>query len=142
MLLTILLALSEVSYAKASKRCDHKFTKELCANIDFKAPISRKNDAKFILSFVDESGKTFTKPITPNIKLWMVMKNGHEHGSDKVNIKQLGPNKFLVSNVWFLMLGQWSLKININYDGQSKEADIPVCLRKDVAQSKLGVCKK
>ena len=47
------------------------------------------------------------------------------------SIKKLSNNKFLVSNVWFLMLGQWYLKLKLKDGTKNIASDIPICVRKD-----------
>ncbi len=136
-----LLFWSVNSVASIDSSCQVALGKSICANINFLEPISRKNDAKFEISFVEKSsGKLVQLDKAPQIKLWMVMENGHGHGSAEVKVKQLD-KKYLVENVWFLMLGQWSLKISGEYKGSSFSGEPWLCVRKEVKNSALGKCK-
>jgi hypothetical protein len=136
-----LLFWSVNSISSVDSKCQIALGESVCANINFLEPISRKSDAKFEISFVEKkSGKIVQLDQIPEIKLWMVMDNGHGHGSAEVKIKQLD-KKYLVENVWFLMLGQWSLKISGKYQGKSFNGEPWLCVRKEVKNSALGKCK-
>lgn len=139
-LVTIILLSISFSYAATDKKCQAKLSKNLCAKVEFDAPISRRTDAKFKIGFYDLKGNAIPQNVSPMIKLWMVMKNGHEHGSDEVEIKRVSKHEFAVSNVWFMMLGKWKLIVEVSNKGQKSSADIPVCVRKDASKSAIGNC--
>ena len=129
------------SYANSSisSSCQFKINKDLCANLDFKNGISRKTDSEFHFQIVDRKGQ-IQNVEELSIVLWMIMKNGHEHGSDEVKIKQI-EKKYSVSNVWFLMVGEWLLKINFKHQGKVYKTNIPVCVSKNKTVSNVGKCK-
>lgn len=129
------------SYANTmiSSSCQFEISKDLCVNFDFKNGISRKTDSEFEIQITDKKGQN-KKVEELNIVLWMIMKNGHEHGSDTVKIKENG-KKFSVSNVWFLMVGEWLLKIDFKHQGKPYKTNIPVCVSKNKAVSNVGKCK-
>ena len=125
----------------ANKPCKFKLEENLCAKVQFKNGVSRKIDSKFELEFVDLSGKHIGLVKKPEVKLWMVMKSGHGHGSEKLNITK-DNNKYLVSNVWFLMVGEWQIKLELEYKGSKVLAEIPVCVGRKAEDSKIGTCVK
>ena len=138
--LFVLLPLN-FSYANSSisSSCQFEINKDLCINLDFKNGISRKTDSVFDIQIVDSKGQN--KEVKElGIVLWMVMKNGHEHGSDEVKIKPSG-KKYSVSNVWFLMVGEWLLKVKFKHQGKLYKTDIPVCVSKNKTVSNVGKCK-
>jgi hypothetical protein len=96
--------------ANANSGCQLSLSNDVCANIKFKNSISRKTDAEFEIHFTNPAGQVLSLDKNPQIKLWMIMKGGHGHGSDEVKINKSG-KKFNISNVWFLMLGKWKIKI-------------------------------
>jgi hypothetical protein len=128
--------------AASSKTCQFKLSKKLCASVKFVDGISRKSDSKFEIIFSDTKGQRVNFKRTPEIKLWMVMKGGHGHGSEKLAIKK-NNNKYLVSNAWFLMMGEWQIKISTS-EGEAlvNMQDIPVCVGRNSASSHLGNCPK
>lgn len=95
--------------------CDMKLNKlNLCVNVEYlNPPPGRKNSSDFKLTFTDLKSKN--KKLLDqklDVYLWMKMKNGHEHGSEKVKIAKK-EDYYLISNVWFLMLGQWELHVKV-----------------------------
>ena len=67
----------------AAKECHIKYANNLCAEISFVSGISRKEDSKFKVVFHKMDTAKVNFNITKfDLKLWMVMKSGHEHGSE------------------------------------------------------------
>ena len=94
--------------------CDIELKKiSRCASVEFIKTPNRKYSSDFKLKFFDKKNK---KPqLLDNLVdayLWMKMKGGHEHGTDKVKIKKL-KDHYLVTNVWFVMLGNWQLHVKV-----------------------------
>ena len=141
-LIILILAFPFMAQSKINKNCQANLSKDLCANITFDNAVSRKKDAIFKIRFVDSNNKAVVLKEKPAVKLWMVMKSGHGHGSDEVTIDQEEKEKhaYRVSNVWFLMLGEWSIKVEAKYNGELHKAEIPVCVRKDIMKSAVGKC--
>lgn len=125
----------------ASKKCELKFQQaQTCVSIEFLKPPGRKGDAKFKLNFTDLSGKVKSLKAPPKVHLWMIMKNGHEHGAEKLKIEKKG-KYYLLSNVWFLMLGQWQVHVSFSNNGKLEKGHIPVCIKRKSAESYIGLCK-
>jgi hypothetical protein len=124
-----------------NKSCQFLLNENLCAKVQFKNGISRKVDSKFEINFLDLNGKEIVLVKPPEIKLWMVMKSGHGHGSEKLKITK-GNNNYLVENAWFLMVGEWQIKLELEYKGVKLQEEIPVCVRRKAEDSKVGTCAK
>ncbi len=118
--------------------CHNIKNKNFCVKIKFLQGISRKSDAKFELKLFDKNNRVVKLSSPPKIKLWMIMKNGHEHGSEELSIK-LKNSDVLVENVWFLMRGEWQIKLNFD-KGPIFSDIVPVCIGKNPKQSYLGRC--
>lgn len=50
-----------------------------------------------------------------NVIPWMVMNNGHQHGSRPVSTTVISPNEYLVEKIYFMggMMGDWFLKMQL-----------------------------
>jgi hypothetical protein len=121
--------------------CQFLLNENLCAKVWFKNGISRKIDSTFEINFLDTNGKEVVLVKAPDIKLWMVMKSGHGHGSEKLKIKKEN-NSYLVENAWFLMVGEWQIKLELEYNGLKVQKEIPVCVGRKPEDSKVGTCAK
>ena len=124
--------------------CSVKFGKAgLCASINPTTPISRKSEVKFHLSFYEDKAKTKVLKLLklPEVKLWMVMKSGHGHGSEELKITST-KDGFEISNAWFLMVGDWQVKIKFDYNGQEYAADANICVERKAKDSFVGRCKQ
>lgn len=129
---------SAISSAEGHK-CNIQFDKtELCAEVKFLGEMGRKSDAKFEIRFY-ENNKLVKLAKDPSVHLWMTMKNGHEHGSEKLKMNK---NEFVYSfsNAWFLMLGQWHVIIEIDKLGKKFTGKLPICIKKVVKSSYIGLC--
>lgn len=120
-------------------RCQYAF-EDICLKISFISEISRKKSADFKVS-VTKGEKSLDLKDKPKMKLWMKMKNGHEHGSEPLTIKKQSKGVFLVSNVWLLMQGQWEIQGSFVHKGEDKKFKIPVCVGRLPEDSFLGECK-
>lgn len=110
-----------------------------CAQVKFNKGISRSYDSVFHIQFVDKETKKLKFFDKIDLKLWMVMKNGHAHGSEEVKIMK-DKTGYTVSNVWFLMLGQWYFNITLSGNGKQVLGDIPICVMKNSNSGRLGKC--
>lgn len=64
------------------------------------------------------------------VELWMDMGNGHGHGSVPVQFEKFGPGQFNVTNVYFIMMGQWQIKTSFALEGKTHHIVIPVQINK------------
>ena len=121
--------------------CEFPIGQNICAVIKFKNGVSRKNDSPFEIKFETKDKKLIKIEKRPEMKLWMVMKSGHGHGSDELEIiPQKNGASYFVKNVWFMMLGQWQLKINLFHEGKSYNTELPICVYKLSDKSGPGNC--
>ena len=124
-LLVIFLTLSISNFSFANRKCDFDF-KDYCATLKFLKSPSRSYSSDFKLFFKD---KKTNKNIIPKEKvmtyLWMKMKNGHEHGSSPVKITQ-EKDHYLVTDVWFVMIGDWELHTLLKQDGKVLEKKVKI----------------
>ncbi|MBY0518635.1 MAG: FixH family protein [Bacteriovoracaceae bacterium] len=51
-------------------------------------------------------------------ELWMPSMG---HGSSPFTIKQIGPSSWVFSDIYFIMAGDWQLKIKVKNDGRSQD---------------------
>jgi len=125
----------------ALDNCRFPTGKYLCTELNFNNEITRNKDAAFQLAFFSKKlpQKKVLLEQKPKIYLWMVMKNGHAHGSESLQIT-LRKNSYQVTNVWFLMLGKWDIHIEGSYQGEKFKLAIPVCIKKMSHQSAIGKC--
>jgi hypothetical protein len=131
------------SFAAKEKSCDIKIKKlNLCMTAKFVDGISRKADSKFNLSFKNLKTNTQVKLTkAPQPKLWMVMKNGHEHGSEVVTAKINTDGSYLIENVWFLMQGEWKVFVDVTQAKLTEKTMFNVCVKRKKSESYPGKCK-
>lgn len=133
--------LSHQVYSAEKSECNYELKNGHCVKVHFDDIISRKKDATFKLSLFNKENENITNQVIEfNLKLWMVMKSGHGHGSDEVVMKK-NKESIQFSNVWFLMLGQWHMNLTYKYDGKELKGSVPVCIMKNKNDSRLGNCK-
>ncbi len=104
--------------------------------------IGRKEAATLKLDFFDMSkGKRSAVKLEkkPEAFLWMMMKGGHGHGSENLSITEENKS-FILSNAWFLMMGEWQLKIKVFKDGKVDNVILPICVERKIADSHVGKC--
>ena len=133
------LALQSTQVFSATPKCEVSAGKKFCSQVNFVKGISRKRDSKFNISFFDKKGRKLKLDALPQVKLWMKMKGGHEHGSETEKIKKLKQG-YLVENVWFLMLGRWELRMEIMLRGQKFTDTVSLCVKKQEKLSHIGEC--
>jgi hypothetical protein len=106
------LIYSFFGFAKTEK-CPYELG-DLCAKTEYINTPTQSKSSDFKLFFYNKG--SYKVPVMPTLKphvyLWMKMKNGHEHGSDAVKIEQK-KDHYLITNVWFLMKGEWELHIQL-----------------------------
>ncbi len=129
------------SQVMANEKCNFDLTKTLCGKVEFVSGISRKKDSSFKLYIYlkDKMTKGIFLKVNPDIKLWMVMKGGHGHGSEPVQLSKV-KDYYLVKNVWFLMQGQWDLKISYKHGQKMIEKILHVCVGRTSELSQFGSC--
>ena len=105
--------------------------------------ISRKESAKLKLEFFElDSKKRAPIKLEKDLEasLWMEMKSGHGHGSEKLKVERSG-NSYIISNAWFMMMGDWQLKTKITHKDKTSLEAYPICIGRKPADSHVGKCK-
>ena len=105
--------------------------------------ISRKESGTLKLEFFESSEKKRTPVVlekTPEVSLWMEMSNGNGHGSEKLEIKLKG-SAYIITNAWFLMMGDWELKVKATHKGKTVLSSFPLCVERKPSESHVGECK-
>lgn len=93
---------------------------DVCAHLGLHQELKSTVANQFIVDIMTPGGEAFT-----NLKvvLWMPDMG---HGSSPVTMKDLGNNHYLVSDAWFLMPGNWVVKLNFDFAGQNLDIEIPL----------------
>ncbi len=127
LLVSILALVSFSSSAFAAKAgesstnlCNEAAT--VCAHLDYTTDINSSDEGKFIVVL-----QTPQQQAVQNFKLDLWMQMGHHgHGSSPVEISDLGQNQFSITNAWFVMPGQWNVRIDFDVQGEHQHLEIPV----------------
>jgi hypothetical protein len=62
-----------------------------------------------------------------NVLPWMVMSEGHEHGSRPVVMTNISPDDYLVEKMYFMkMMGSWFLKLQLINDQKEISEEVRV----------------
>lgn len=98
---------------QTTKACPHYFKEEnLCLSMKWTSFPTQEETGSFVMKFYEE-GNPDTPLIphfTPAVILWMPSMG---HGSSPVTITQLNDNTFKVSEVYFIMLGEWDIRFQL-----------------------------
>lgn len=96
---------------------------KVCAHLGFLTKLNSTDAAEF-----------YTHVITPenteikNLKvdIWMSMGSGHGHGSAPVIITPVSLNKYKVTEAYFIMMGEWLVRLDFELQGKAIHLEIPV----------------
>lgn len=96
-----------------------------CAHLRFDENPTSTKESVFLVHLMPADQNTNFTDI--NVLLWMDMGNGHGHGSAPVEISATEENNhFVVSNAWFVMMGQWQVIVTFKDKGIDQKIIIPV----------------
>lgn len=98
---------------QTTKACPHYFQEEnLCLSMKWTTFPSQEETGTFVMKFYEEGTpeRPVTPRLTPAVLLWMPSMG---HGSSPVIIKQLADNTFEVSDIYFIMLGEWDIRFQL-----------------------------
>jgi hypothetical protein len=90
-----------------------------CAAIQYSTDINSSAEGVFMVTINATEVSNF------KLDLWMQMGH-HGHGSAPVEIKQINPNTFEITNAWFVMPGKWNVRMDYTVQGEAKHLEIPV----------------
>lgn len=139
LLVLVIFFMFMMQHVYSSVNCKNESSNNVCVSLNFTSKISRKADSQFLISFSDKAGKSLSLDQNPKIDLWMVMKSGHGHGSEALKIVKI-KNKYMVSNVWFLMLGEWKVRTSFSIKSKKFSRELSVCVKRKPSDSFLGKC--
>ncbi len=100
-------------YAPSQNACPLYFSEErLCLSIKWSVYPTEETLGAFTMTFFAEENpqKPITPHLTPFVKLWMPSMG---HGSSPVVITQTAEGMYLVSEVYFTMLGAWEIRFQL-----------------------------
>lgn len=122
----ILFSLALILSISTSTACELEIKPGVCVELSFKNKPSRKASSDFTIKFIDKKTKALVMPKEEVfVYLWMKMPSGHEHGSDPVKLEKKN-NIYEASNVWFLMLGNWQVHVQLREGGVVKHKTVKV----------------
>ncbi|MBK7891132.1 MAG: FixH family protein [Bdellovibrionales bacterium] len=98
---------------------------DLCAHLGFKAEPNSTDATEFMLHFMPAASLDPKEIKNVTVTLWMDM-GGHGHGSSPVTITMLDYIRYTVSDAYFVMQGEWQVKVGFDYLGTAHEIVIPV----------------
>lgn len=97
-------------------------TSTVCAHLQYTTDINASAEGRFLVVL-----QTPEQQAVQNFKLDLWMQMGHHgHGSSPVEISDLGHNQFAITNAWFVMPGQWMVRIDFDLQGEHQHLEIPV----------------
>lgn len=94
----------------------------VCASLLFQTKVDTKTAAKFVIRVYGSE----LHPANVAVDLWMRMGNGHEHGSSPVKMTQLSPDTLLIEDAYFIMGGEWLVRVKLTINGKLETIEIPV----------------
>jgi len=96
---------------------------KVCAHLGFEQKLNSSTEGQFKAHVMAANGAE-----VQNFKLdlWMEMGPGHGHGSSPVDVAPLARNMFKITNAWFVMPGEWQVRLFFTLDGQAYKIVIPV----------------
>lgn len=106
--------------------CSVKNT-QVCVHLGIHEELTSEKEAKFIIHALTPGDALVTDL---KADLWMDMGHGHGHGSAPLTLKDLGTNHILATNAWFVMMGEWQVRVEFTFEGEVHQVIIPVYIKK------------
>lgn len=107
--------------------CSSVLTKS-CAHLKFEDYPTTTKEGEFIVHVLPEHSSTIIKEI--KVSLWMDMGNGNGHGSAPVEVLETEElNHFFVQNAWFVMKGNWLVRISYLENKIEQKIEIPLTIK-------------
>lgn len=123
------LSISVVPSARAEGSHEHSENvcatqnAEVCAHLGLHSVLKSTEAGRFIAHFFTPEN---TAVSNLKVVLWMPDMG---HGTSPVTIREIGPNRYEVSEAWFLMPGHWLVKMSFDFAGASHQIDIPLDIK-------------
>lgn len=99
----------------------------LCAFLWFQSSVDTETAAKFVVRMTTPDAQELS---LVKVELWMNMENGHGHGSAPVVVDQVANNIFQITNAYFIMMGEWVVRIQFSGANGLETIEIPVYVGK------------
>jgi hypothetical protein len=97
---------------------------DVCVSYQSKETFTSKKEATFKLIIKHPS--LMDTPFKLNkVDLWMQM-GGHGHGSSPLNIKNSSDGTYDITKAYFVMAGEWQIRVNYQYGNVNETLIIPV----------------
>ena len=127
-LASIMTVFSLTTYAQSHDHsetiCSTQFS-DVCLHLGIHQKLNTTDAGMFMVHFLlDPTQAANINNLT--VELWMDMGNGHGHGSAPVKVTPNGPGKYLVTDAYFVMEGQWLVKVGFDYQGAHEVITVPV----------------
>ena len=101
---------------QAAAHCDLSFSRaQLCASLTWDAQPDSENEGSFVMQFRSLRGDSVNSPQVPSVQLWMPSMG---HGSSPVTVVALGGGAYRVSRVFFIMPGDWEIRVQLKDGAQ------------------------
>ena len=111
-------------YSPSESSCPLYFSEErLCLKIRWITFPSESTLGVFIMTFFAEDApeRPISPRLTPDVKLWMPSMG---HGSSPVVIKSMSDGIYEVSDIFFIMLGDWEIRYQLKSNDDVIEEQI------------------
>lgn len=92
----------------------------VCAHVGHMTSFSSSDEVQFKAHVMTPQNQAISGF---SLDLWMP---GMGHGSSPVQLKQLGPNLFQVTKAYFVMPGQWVIRMRFEFGGAAHLIEVPV----------------
>lgn len=123
-MITLLCALliCSVSFAAES---GNACSSSVCVDYQTDVPFVSKQEGRFLLTL---KSNTSTEITLVKVDLWMQM-GQHGHGSSPLKVTQVAPNQFDVTKAFFVMKGQWQIRVTFINNENQDTLIIPVMIK-------------
>ena len=123
--MSLILVFCFYSLSGFGANCENYFPEnDLCYDLEWIEGPHAYSESQFKIKFWKESSHGSHVLITPEnleIRLWMPSMN---HGSRPVSLEENGIGKFYVTNVFFIMGGDWEVQMKINDEIHAIELEL------------------
>ncbi len=125
-IMVLLVAFGQSVFAAVTpeKVCSEKTT--VCASYETEIPFATKQEGRFKLVLESLDGKEVS---LVKADLWMQM-GSHGHGSSPLKITPVAPQEFDVTKAFFVMKGQWLIRVTYLQEGFQETLVFPVMITK------------
>lgn len=93
---------------------------QVCAHLGLHKVLKSTEAGQFLVDIMTPNAELYTNL---KVDLWMPDMG---HGSSPVTLKQLRHNYYLVTDAWFMMPGNWVVRLNFDFKGENLDIEIPM----------------